>query len=281
MKTVYFDSYVYNRLVEEKVIKKQILKLNYDKKIEVFFSDYLFNELTCTFINDPAKGRKISEIVLKLISDKILKQRESLINKEIIAFLNNAQKVGIFYSPEKSSEVIGVVNRMTRENPTNNRPLLEVIEAKKKNYQKIKDIIKEHQDKVDFGVFSNFEDYCNNPKFKAEEDQFINKFLSQKIIKDSIDEKTIQKIKNNRNNLPHFDAYLKVSAAYQFALMKRKNNDQIWKKPCRGDDYDMRHFVSAATLDILVCDREFLKILKWAYPNKCCVILDDFFDLFK
>ena len=281
MKTVYFDSYVYNRFEEERGIKKQILKLNYDKKIEVFFSDYLFNELACAFLNNPAKGRKISEIVLKLISNKILKQRESLINKEIITFLNNAQKVNIFYSPEKSFEIIDFVNRMTRENPTNNRPLLEVIEAKTKNRQKIKGIIKAHQDKVDFGVFSNFEDYYNNPKFKAEEDQFINKLLPQKIIKDSIDEKTIQKIKNNRNNLPHFDAYLKMSAAYQFALMKRKNNDQIWKKPCRGDDYDMRHFVSAATLDILVCDREFLQILKWTYPSKCCVILDDFFDLFK
>ena len=72
MKTIYLDSCAYNRLSEEEKLLEEILKLKNNKKIEILFSDYLFNELACTFLKDPDKGYKIFECVAQLISNKIL-----------------------------------------------------------------------------------------------------------------------------------------------------------------------------------------------------------------
>jgi len=281
MKTVYFDTYVYNRLADEKKLKKDILKLAYNKKIEVFFSDCLFNELACSFLQNPTKGRKIFEIVSKLISGKILKQRESLINEEIKAFLNDDATPKVIYPLKNSSEIIKVINRISRENPTNNQPLLDTIESKRKNHKAMKEIVSVDKENINFERFPSFEIYYSNHDVRANEDEYIKQLLSGKILQ-KLDGKTLQKIKENRHNLPHFNAYLRMIAAYRFALFKMKTQSNIGtvKKPNRGDDYDMRHFTSVATLDILVCDRDFLQIMEWTYPHKCCVILDNFLNLF-
>ncbi len=282
MKTVYFDSYVYNRLIDEKKSRKEILKLSHNNKIEVLFSDYLFNELTCTFLRNHVKGYKIFECVSKLVSGRILKQREPLINEEIESFVNQAAKPEIFLPDEKATEIIAVINRIARrEEPTNLKPLLQVVAKKNENFKGMREIVQKYRGKIDFEQFSDFEEYYNTPDVGTAEDDYIQKLLLEKIL-GRINSKVIQKIKNNRKNLPHFDAYLRMIVAYRFALFKKKNDIHKGKvkKAERGDDYDMRHFTSAATLDVLVCDKKFLPLLKWVYPNKSCVILDEFLQLF-
>lgn len=282
MKTVYFDAYVYNRLADEKNLKKAILKLNYDKKIEVFFSDCLFDELACAFKNNPLNGRKIFKIISKLVSGRILKGCKLLINEEIRAFLGNDRVPEIIYSPQDSAEKMDVINRMTTENPTNNQPFLELIKSKEQTHRGMKELINPYKGKVNLEKFVDFEDYYSNRNDDAAEDEHIQRFLSEIILQKS-DNETLQKIKDNRHNLPHLDAHLRIFSAYRFALFKKKtqNNNSTVKKPERGDFYDMHHFTSAATIDILVCDREFLQIVEWTYPRKCCVILDNFLRLFQ
>jgi len=282
MKTVYFDAYVYNRLADAKHLKKAILKLNYDKKIEVFFSDYLFDELACVFKNNPPNGRKIFKIVLKLVSGKILKDCKLLINEEIRAFLSNNRAPEIIYSPQDLAEKMDVINRMTIENPTNNQPFLEIIKSKEQTHRGMKEIINPYKGKVNLEKFADFEEYYNNHNDDANEDEYIQRLLSERVLQKS-DNETLQKMKDNRHNLPHFDAHLRIFNAYRFALFKKKtqNHNSTVKKPERGDFYDMYHFTSAATLDILVCDREFLQIVEWTYPRKCCVTFDNFLKLFQ
>jgi len=277
MKTIYFDSYVYNRLIDEKRLRKEILKLKHNKKIEILFSDYLFNELACIFLSNHGKGYKIFECISKLISNRILKQRESLINEEIVAFVKEAAKPEICLPDTEACERITVINRLAKmEKPTNPDSLLDILVKKNENLEKMREIVQIYNGKKDFEQFQNFEEYYKTPDVGIAENDYIKELLETKVIRNSSSE-IVQKVKNNRCKLPHFDAYLRMIAAYRFALFKKKENNPKGriKKTDRGDDYDMRHFTSAATLDVLVCDREFLPLLKWVYPNKSCVILDN------
>ncbi len=79
----------------------------------------------------------------------------------------------------------------------------------------------------------------------------------------------IEKVKANIHNLLYFKSYLRMTSAYQYSFL-------IYKKPLRGDDYDLRHFVCASGIDILVSDGDFIDILRWTYPEKNCFTLTEF-----
>ena len=137
------------------------------------------------------------------------------------------------------------------------------------DHVKIKDIIKKE-------YFSGLKKTVQDITFKEfydakgkSEDSFIEELLS--INMKISNPEAINKIKENRHNLVHFNAYLRMNAAYQYALI-------VEKKPDRGDMIDKKHFESAASLEILVCDQNFLNILKWTYPQKCCLSLNQFLE---
>lgn len=218
MKTIYFDTYVYNCLIDNKRLRKEILKLKYNKKIEILFSDYLFNELACIFLSNHSKGYKIFECISKLISNRILKQREKLITEEIIAVIKETAKPETCLPDTEAREMITVINRLARmEKPTNLDSLQDILVKKSENLEKMSEIVQIYTGKIDFEQFSNFEEYYKTSDVDIAEDNYIKELLETKVIRNSSSE-IVQKVKNNRCKLPHFDAYLRMLAAYRFAL---------------------------------------------------------------
>lgn len=276
MKSVYFDTCVYNELIDNNQLQNEILKLKDGKKINVIFSDYIFSELACTLLKNThenqQRGQRLFALVSKLISGEILKQRNTLIEEEVSAFISGKPKRDIFLNTAQGKVLINAVNHIVSgEKITNFKPICDVMEEKKTEHKIIKDIIKkEYFDglKVIVGG-ANFEEFHEAKKIF--EDEFIEKLLSENMMITDIDK--IEKIKAARSDLPHFNAYLRMNVAYQYALI-------VEKKPLKGDSYDKKQFECCASLDILVCDWDFLNILKCVYPQKTCVTLNQFRSLF-
>jgi hypothetical protein len=268
MKTIYFDTGIYNALVDDRNLWSQVFSLREMGKIEVIFSEYVFNELVHTWIGRNVQARKRTQQLFKcvfaLISNKILQQQETIINAEIKSFLDGSGYLDIFFNPKETTAIKNTIERLANgEEISNTSCLLDIGKKKKVNHDKFKGITKKHNLHVlNLLPYKNFEEWYNSPLVKKYEKDLIKKLLTQKIVHKT-DFDTIQKVQENKSNLIHFSALLRMYAAYQFALL-------AYKKPLRGDGYDMKHFVCSATIDILVCDRDFLNMLRWVYPQKYC-----------
>lgn len=272
MDSVYFDAFVYNKLIDDKKLRKKISVLKNTGRIEVIFSEYLFNELVCTWNNkSPQRTMDLFNCVLELISDKILRQRETIINEEIKSFTDDGYNPSIFFDQIQRNEILEVMGQLANgKEITNIAPVKNIMDNKKNGHDKVKNIIRKHQpkQKIDTNTYLNFEEFYNSPEVKKEESDFIAELLTGKIIKD-LDSDLIEKIKANTSNLSYFRSYLRMTSAYQYSFL-------VYKKPLRGDDYDLRHFVCANKVDILVSDSDFINILRWAYPQKNCFTLTEF-----
>ncbi len=276
MKTIYFDTYVYNKLIDNSELRGKILSLKRYGKIDVIFSEYLFNELVCTLRkedNQP-RGQRLFQLVLELISGRVVKLRATLINEEIEAFLNNSKSPSIFVSKEDAGSLIHVMGRLAKgDKITNAKPLNDILIEKNEDYEELKGIwgkhkfiIKEVQKIYSYADFEAF--YDDN---KKHENDFTKRLLSEKIIKNpSVND--IERVQKNIDNLKYFKAYCRMHAAYNFLC--------IFKKPQRGDSYDLKHFISASSFDILISDFEFLDILRWTFPQQICTTFDKFLNLF-
>ena len=272
MKTIYFDTCIYNKLVDDKEMRDKIFYLRQNNLIEVIFSEYLFNEIVCAWSNsDKEKQKRVMELfqcTVKLISGKILKQSETIINEEIKAFLYNSDSQTVFLGQEQRDQMFHAMRRLANGEPiTNTAPIMNESNNKKIKHKKLKDVISKHKPKQE-NISMSFEEFYASAK--KEESEFIDKLLSGKILKEP-NGNLIKKVEENINSLPYFRSYLRMNSAYQYSFY-------MYKKLSRGDDYDLRHFVCASSVDILVCDRDFLDILKWSYPLKDCFSLQNFLD---
>lgn len=280
METTYFDTFVYNQLIDNRDLQKRILTLRNSSRIEIIFSEYLFNELVCTWDSlDGEKQKRITELfkcVIELITDKILKQGETIVDEEIRAFLSISEQQNIFFEKQQKQEIILVMQKLAKgEAITNTKPIAEVAKDKKTTHGKYREIIGKYriglQEAKSTKDYPSFEEFYVSSKIREEE--FIDDLLRNKIIQNS-DPTLIMRVKENADNLPYFKSYLRLLSAYQYSFF-------VYKKPSRGDDYDLRHFTCASNADILVADVDFIDIVKWAYPKKKCFTLDDFCKYFK
>lgn len=277
MKTIYFDACIYNTMVNDRNFWAKVYSLKKKGKIEVFFSDYVFNELVCTWLGGSAQARErtqqLFECVFTLISNKILKQQESIINAEIKYFLGDLATLDIFFSSQETASIKNTIEFLSNgKEITNVGCLLDIGKGKKKSHEGFKGIVRKHGLHVLSPLpYKDFEEWYNSQLVQEYEKDCIEKLLTQKLVYKT-DFDTIKKIQENKSNLIHLNALLRMFAAYQFALL-------AYKKPLRGDSYDMKHFVCSATMDILVCDGDFLEMLRWVYPNKQCCTKEAFLDL--
>jgi len=272
MKTAYFDTCVYNALVDSEHLMAYISDLKNTDKIEIIFSEYVFNELVCTWMgeNDYSRGRtaKLFKCVSLLISDRILYQQEVIINAEIKSFINKSNNGSIFCSQERVENIKETINRLAcGEKITNVTCLKDIVKTKKAYHGKIKAIKAKHNLHILEDVpYANFNDWYRSQAVNKYEDELIKNLITQKIDQE-VDFDIIRNIQNNKTNLVHLNALLRMAAAYQFALL-------AYKKPKLGDGYDQKHFVCSATINDLVCDGDFLPMLKWVYPEKNCYTID-------
>ncbi len=271
MKTIYFDTSIYNKLIIDEVIKSKIISLKNKGKIQIIFSEYLFDELLCTYLKDPNKTKKIFQCVLEIISEKVLKQMEILIKDEVYSFiLGDSQRRKIFFDQEQRESIFKTMKKLARgDDVPNKKSIQDILVLKKERLRNINDVYKKYQPKktLNDGKRSSFEEFYTSISTKKEENEFLIKLLENKI---QVEKRFFQKIIGNINNLQYLRSYLRMISAYQYAL------SDYFQRPGRGDDYDLRHAIVASSLDLFVCDHNFKKIIQWALPGNNILTFDEY-----
>lgn len=274
MTTVYFDTFVYNRLTDDEDIRGQFLSVKGLIGLEVIFSDYLFNELIAAWnasVEAQVRVANLFETVLMMMPAKILKQRERIVDDEIQSFLNGNPQPSVFFDACQTRDRLAVMKRLKDgERITNVKCLQDIRNDKIKRYKKIKDIVSNRNpERKSYFQGMDFESVYRSNAVKEEENKFVDTLLKER----GFAADSIRQVKSHISHLPYFESYLRMTSAFQFSFT-------AYKKPERGDDYDLRHFTAASGIDILVCDRKFINILRWAYPRKKCLTYEEFMNHF-
>jgi hypothetical protein len=266
-------------MVDDKNFLRLVSSLYEDRKIEIIFSGYVFDELVCTWLKGDEQSRErtreLFQCALSLMSDKVLRQRQAIIENEINYFFGNTHHLDVFLDSKETINIKHTIENLANgKSIVNEECLLNIKKEKKNSYVSVKAVVKKHKIHVlESSPYDNFDDWYNNPEVvKYERDLIIKRLLVEQMHL-NVNSDIVKKVQENKSNLIHLNASLRMDAAYQFALL-------VYKKPLIGDFYDMKHFVCSATIDILVCDGDFLNMLQWVYPEKRCCTTADFLDSF-
>ncbi|MDD5086048.1 MAG: hypothetical protein PHE61_08485, partial [Candidatus Omnitrophica bacterium] len=196
MKSLFLDTVAYNVLADDNELRHRILLLKKCRKVRVIFSEYVFNELACTFLSDSAKvkAQALFKCALELASDKILKQCKTIINGECNALLDGGHNPDIYLSSREAQKFLSVVRRLGDGENGNFSCLNSVLEEKRKKYENSKEVLKKYgfigRDKFD--ATYTFEQWRND--YAEQRDEFVSDLLYHEIITDPTSDK-VRKVK--------------------------------------------------------------------------------------
>lgn len=281
MERVYFDTSIYNNIIDKKIANGEIdiLERAIGKEIEIIFSDSVLSELASTLESTTIKNeserygrtKNLFRCALGLISKKIVENWNVLIREEIEAFIQKREKPDVFCNEEETKKIVDIMKKIAQGKKNYNKKFLNKI-----HLQKREDL--ERQRKVfnsgtlkntQFSKYSNFEQFYTE-LFNPSEEEPIKDLLLRNGINNNVAKK-VEEIRDKLDSLPHLKASLKIPAALCFSVVKEN------RKPKWGDKYDLYHFVCTTSLDIFVTnDSEIFSIYRWVYNNKRCMNLCDF-----
>lgn len=280
MKTVYFDTNIYNLILDEGLSDDEYGKLQYAKQkglVETLFSDDVLYELAVTFRSDQGRCRQLLKIGLEVMSGRIIKESRMIIGDEILGFVGgNKENTNIFQEENIQKDEIehieGVVNggliieegylhRCDQQLKKDNEFMTTHIALWKKRYQD-----------TDEPCPKNFGEFHGKPG--DSELYIIKKTLGAMRVCSGDDcRKIARDVCENIDLLPHLKARLATISAILFSCLfegvERTGNH-------RGD---IHHLVCATNVDIFVSnDSDFSRTFPKVHSDKVLMDFKEFSD---
>lgn len=262
MYTVYFDTNIYNSILDNEMNPRVKGFLKAKKGAFIYLSPLNIEQIACCAKSDFQRFKNLLNIAFDY-TEKIFLPQNELMQREIVSFYKGENFIGYFYSLKEKKEIIkdikeGIIKakkniefqKLIKTQLKNNKGDLDDFRNIKKNWQLLISKIP-IKSKADFQIFWN--DVLSNKEVEAGILDICNKL--------GLQEPDVEKIKLN---CPCLNLYWLVIASriYYYCIKNKKCND-------RDINIDMAHHIYAKQCDIFVTeDRDLQEIYKnYIYPT--------------
>jgi len=279
---VYFDTNIYNHLLDNQNQIEPIKKAVSNRIVGIFVSDVNFEELLGTYRNNPQKAQSLFQLAWNICLHRATQPLFNLVKAEFRHLIDLSVRINV-YSNDKNyaNNFIDWWNLLAKQPNVKKDEIESTLQNIKENKYDFRDAMKLGQQKMkevitkDNIKFQTPEEFLKEMLNKSSSVRdYINGFLS-KVNNPQI---TVDMVRSNLSKMEGFRHSL-----YYYLLALVYHHNFAGGEPELGDSRDMHHIIYAGYSDIFVSDdTNLVKYLRYIPTKKHKYLkLDEFIQYLK